>query len=134
VGYIRRVVGTAQTDRLVQSQLDGRTSWLKRQQEKIARALESAAATSLPPTFPKQSMRAQEVYDSYVSLKGVERDRRAPKTSLPGRSRLPQPAGPNSPPGDRTAAARKVGHHDSNPHAITLSDVLAALDSLCLLQ
>lgn len=67
----------------MQSQLDGRTSRLKRQQEKIVRALESAGCHVVTNDVSKQSMRAQVVHDSYVSLKGVERDFRAPKTSLP---------------------------------------------------
>jgi len=79
-------------------------------------------------------MRAQVVHDSYVSLKGVERDFEPRRRACPKRSRLLQPAGTESPPGDKRRLGEKFGATESNPHALTLSDTLAVLDSLCLLQ
>jgi len=51
---------------LVQSQLNGRTSWLKGEEKNIAGALESAGCHVVTTDVPKQSMSAQEVHDGYL--------------------------------------------------------------------
>lgn len=130
---------------LVKLQLEGRTLVLRRQEEKIARALELAGCYVI--TTDVLSMSAQEVHDSYVSLQKLERDFRALKTGLlevrpvfvrkESRTRghvfycmlalkLSREI--------ERRLREKFGTTDSNPHALTLSDALAALSSLCLLQ
>ena len=95
----------------------------------------------------KTSMSAQEVHDSYVSLQKVERDFRALKTGLlevrpvfvrkESRTRGHVFCCMLALKLSREMERRlleKFGTTDSDPHAVTLSDALAALSSLCLLQ
>ena len=62
--------------------MEGRTLVLRRHEEKIIRALELAGCYVVTTDVLKESMSAQEVHDSYVSLQKVERDFRALKTGL----------------------------------------------------
>ena len=132
---------------LVELQLEGRTLVLRRHEEKITKALELAGCYVVTTDVLKESMSAQEVHDSYVSLQKVERDFRALKTGLlevrpvfvrkESRTRghvfccmLALKLGREM----ERRLREKFGTTDSDPHALTLPDALAALSSLCLLQ
>lgn len=132
---------------LVQLQLEGRTLVLRRQEQQIARALELAGCYVVTTDVLKESMSAQEVHDSYVSLQKVERDFRALKTGLlevrpvfvrkESRTRGHVFCCMLALKLSREMERRlreKFSTTDSNPHALTLSDALAALSSLCLLH
>jgi len=132
---------------LVELPLEGRTLVLRRQQEQIARALELAGCYVVTTDVLKASMSAQEVHDSYVSLQKVERDFRALKTGLlevrpvfvrkESRTRGHVFCCMLALKLSREMERRlreKFGTTDSDPHALTLSDALAALSSLCLLH
>ena len=132
---------------LVELRLEGRTLLLRRHEEKIIRALELAGCYVVTTGVLKESMSAQEVHDSYVSLQKVERDFRALKAGLlevrpvfvrkESRTRghvfCCMLALKLSREMDRRLR-EKFGTTDSDPHALTLPDALAALSSLCLLQ
>jgi transposase len=132
---------------LVELQLDGGTLVLQRQAEAIKRALELAGCYVVTTDVLKQSMSAQEVHDSYVSLQRVERDFRAMKTGLlevrpvfvrkerrtRGHVFCCMLALKLSREMERRLR-ENFGTTDNNPHAITMPDALAALGSLCLLQ
>jgi len=132
---------------LVELNLEGRTLVLRRQEEKIARALELAGCYVVTADVLKESMSAQEVHESYVSLQKVERDFRVLETGLlevrpvfvrkESRTRGHVFCCMLALKLSREMERRlreKFGTTDSNPHALTLSDGLAALSSLCLLQ
>ncbi len=132
---------------LVELKLDGRTLVLERQEAAIEKSLQLAGCYVVTTDVLKQSMSAQEVHDSYVSLQQVERDFRAMKTGLlevrpvfvrkENRTRghvfccllalkLSR---------EMERRLRAVfGTTDSHPHAVTLPDALASLSRLCLLQ
>jgi transposase len=96
---------------------------------------------------PKQNLSGQEVHDSYVSLEKVERDFRQMKTGLlevrpmfvrkESRTRghvfCCLLALKLSREMERRLQAA-FGTTDANPHAITLTDAMAALSRLCLLH
>src|SRR5215472_12734547 len=95
----------------------------------------------------KESMSAQEVHESYVSLQKVERDFRVLETGLlevrpvfvrkESRTRGHVFCSMLALKLSREMERRlreAFGTTDSNPHAITLPDALRALSSLCLLQ
>lgn len=132
---------------LVELHLEGRTMVLERNQAAIDRTMELAGCYVVVTDVPKQNLSGQEVHDSYVSLQKVERDFRQMKTGLlevrpvfvrkESRTRghvfscllalklsreMEQ----------RLQAA--FGSTDANPHAITLTDAMAALSRLCLLE
>jgi transposase len=132
---------------LVALKLAGRRLVLERQEKAIERALELAGCYVVTTNVLKQNMSAQEVHDSYVGLQRIERDFRAMKTGLlevrPVFVRKE----------DRTRGhvfccmlalklsremerrlREKFGTTDTNPHASTLPDALAALSTLCLLE
>ena len=132
---------------LVELKLEGRQLVLERQEEKIAKALELAGCYVVTTDVLKESMSAQEVHDSYVSLQKVERDFRALKTGLlevrpvfvrkENRTRGHVFCCMLALKLSREMERRlreKFGTTDSNPHAITLLDALEALGKLCLLQ
>ena len=132
---------------LVELQLDGRTLVGKRQEEAIEKALELAGCYVVTTDVLKQSMSAQEVHDSYVSLQRVERDFRAMKTGLlevrpvfvrkESRTRGHVFCCMLALKLSREMERRlqeKFGTTDSNPHTITMRDALAALGNLSLLQ
>jgi transposase len=146
----RALEGWAERHRLtglVELRLEGRALVLQRQEEKIARALELAGCYVVTTDVLKASMSAQEVHDSYVNLQKVERDFRALKTGLlevrpvfvrkESRTRGHVFCCMLALKLSREMERRlreKFGTTDSNPHALTLPDALAALSSLCLLQ
>jgi transposase len=132
---------------LVELKLDGRTLMLERTPAAIETALELAGCYVVTSNVAKPSMSAQEVHDSYVSLQKVERDFRAMKTGLlevrpvfvrkESRTRghvltcmLALKLSREMERRLRVAFATT----DSNPHAVTLPDALAALSRLCLLH
>jgi transposase len=132
---------------LVELKLDGRNLVLKRQEQAIEKDLELAGCYVVTTDVLKQSMSAQEVHDSYVSLQRVERDFRAIKTGLlevrpvfvrkESRTRGHVFCCMLALKLSRELERRlqeKFGTTDSNPHTITLPDALAALGSLCLMH
>lgn len=132
---------------LVEVKLEGRALILERREEKIEKALELTGCYVVTTDVRKESMNAQEVHDSYVSLQKVERDFRALKTGLlevrpvfvrkESRTRGHVFSCMLALQLSREMERRlseKFGTTASNPHAITLPDALQALGSLCLLQ
>jgi transposase len=139
--------GRHKVDGLVELKLEGHTLVCQRHEEKIARALELAGCYVVTTDVGTQSMTAQEVHDSYMNLQKVERDFRAMKTGLlevrpvfvrkESRTRGHVFCCMLALRLSRAMERRlreKFGTTDSNPHALTLSDALAALSSLCLLH
>jgi transposase len=132
---------------LVELKLDGRALVLERHQAAIEKSLELAGCYVVTTDVLKQNMSAQEVHDSYVSLQKVERDFRAMKTGLldvrpvfvrkESRTRghvfccmLVLKLSRET---ERRLRAT-FGTTDSDPHAITLPDLLSSLRNLCLLN
>ena len=132
---------------LVELHLEGRTMVLQRNPAAIDRAMELAGCYVVVTDVPKQNLSGQEVHDSYVSLQNVERDFRQMKTGLlevrpvfvrkESRTRghvfsclLALKLSREM---ERRLQAA-FGTTDTNPHGITLTDALAALSRLCLLQ
>ena len=132
---------------LVELHLEGRTMLLERNPPAIDRAMELAGCYVVVTDVPKQNLSGQEVHDSYVSLQNVERDFRQMKTGLlevrpvfvrkESRTRghvfCCLLALKLSREMERRLQA-VFGTTDTNPHGITLTDALAALSRLCLLQ
>lgn len=132
---------------LVELRLQGRTLVLERNPAAIERALELAGCYVVVSDVPKQNLSGQEVHDSYVSLQKVERDFRQMKTGLlevrpvfvrkQSRTRghvfCCLLALKLSREMERRLTAA-FGTTDADPHAITLTDALAALSRLCLLE
>ena len=146
----RKLQGWAERHKLkglVELKLDGRTLVLERHQAAIEKSLELAGCYVVTTDVLKQNMSAQEVHDSYVSLQKVERDFRAMKTGLlevrplfvrkESRTRGHVFCCMLALKLSREMERRlqeQFGTTDSNPHAITLPDALAALGSLCLMH
>jgi transposase len=118
----------------------------ERREEKIATALELAGCYVVTTDVGTQSMTAQQVHDSYLNLQKVERDFRTLKTGLlevrpvfvrkESRTRGHVFCCMLALKLSREMERRlrqTFGTTDSNPHALTLSDALDALSSLCLL-
>jgi transposase len=132
---------------LVDLHLEGRTMVLERNQAAIDRTMELAGCYVVVTDVPKQNLSGQEVHDSYVSLEKVERDFRQMKTGLlevrpvfvrkESRTRghvfCCLLALKLSREMERRLQAA-FGTTDANPHAITLTDAMAALSRLCLLH
>jgi len=132
---------------LVELKLEGRTLVLRRQEERIEKALELAGCYVVTTDVGKESLDTQQVHDSYVSLQKVERDFRALKTGLlevrpvfvrkESRTRghvfCCMLALKLSREMERRLQA-KFGTTDGDPHTITLADALEALGGLRLLQ
>jgi hypothetical protein len=131
----------------VELHLEGRTMVLERNQAAIDRTMELAGCYVVVTDVPKQNLSGQEVHDSYVSLEKVERDFRQMETGL--REVRPVFVRKES----RTRGhvfccllalklSREMerrlqaafGTTDTDPHAITLADAMAALSRLCLLE
>ena len=132
---------------LVELKLEADRLVCQRQEEKIATALQLAGCYVVTTDVGKQSMTAQQVHDSYLNLQKVERDFRALKTGLlevrpvfvrkESRTRGHVFCCMLALKLSREMERRlrqKFGTTDSNPHALTLSDALAALSTLCLLH
>jgi transposase len=146
----RKMEGWAERHKLkglVEVKLDGRTLMLERQPAAIEKALELAGCYVVTSNVAKPSLSAQEVHDGYLSLQKVERDFRSMKTGLlevrpvfvrkESRTRghvltcmLALKLSREMERRLRVAFATT----DSNPHAVTLPDALAALSHLCLLH
>ena len=132
---------------LVELHLEGRTMGLERNQATIDRAMELAGCCVVVTDVPKQNLSGQEVHDSYVSLQKVERDFRQMKTGLlevrpvfvrkESRTRghvfCCLLALKLSREMERRLQAA-FGTTDTDPHAITLADAMAAVSRLCLLE
>jgi transposase len=132
---------------LVELRLEGRTMVLERNQAAIDRMMELAGCYVVVTDVPKQNLSGQEVHDSYVSLEKVERDFRQMKTGLlevrpvfvrkESRTRghvfCCLLALKLSREMERRLQAA-FGTTDTDPHAITLADAMAALSRLCLLE
>lgn len=134
-------------DGLVELKLEAHTLVGLRHEDKIATALELAGCYVVTTDVGTQSMTAQQVHDSYMNLQKVERDFRAMKTGLlevrpvfvrkQSRTRGHVFCCMLALKLSRAMERRlreKFGTTDSNPHALTLPDALAALSSLCLLH
>jgi transposase len=134
-------------DGLVELKLKAHTLLGLRHEDKIATALELAGCYVVTSDVGTQSMTAQQVHDSYMNLQKVERDFRAMKTGLlevrpvfvrkESRTRGHVFCCMLALKLSRAMERRlreKFGTTDSNPHALTLPDALAALSSLCLLH
>jgi hypothetical protein len=131
----------------VELRLQGRTVVLEPNQAAIDRAMQLAGCYAVVSDVPKQQLSGQEVHDSYVSLQKVERDFRQIKTGLlevrpvwvrkESRTRghvfCCMLALKLSREMERRLQSR-FGTTDSDPHATTLPDALAALGRLCLLE
>jgi transposase len=142
-GWVQRLKLTG----LVELKLEGRTLRLERKPQAIATVLELAGCYVVTTDVAPDSMTAQQVHDSYVSLQKVERDFRAMKTGLlevrpvfvrkESRTRghvfccmLALKLSREIERRLRTA----FGTTDTDPHAVTLPDALASLSRLCLLS
>jgi plasmid stabilization system protein ParE len=132
---------------LVELHLEGRRMVLQRNPAAIDRAMELAGCYVVVTDVPKQNLSGQEVHDSYVSLQKVERDFRQMKTGLlevrpvfvrkESRTRGHVFSCLLALKLSREMERRLqavFGTTDTNPHGITLTDALAALSRLCLLQ
>jgi transposase len=132
---------------LVDLRLEGRTVVLERNQAALDRALELAGCYVVVSDVPKAQLSGQQVHDSYVSLQKVERDFRQLKTGLlevrpvfvrkESRTRGHVFACLLALKLSRAMERRlhaRFGTTDTDPHAITLPDALAALNRLCLLE
>jgi transposase len=127
--------------------LEGRQLHLQRNEEALRRALELAGCYVVTTDVVPAALSAQQVHDSYVSLQKVERDFRTLKTGLlevrpvwvrkESRTRghvfCCLLALKLSREMERRLQAA-FGTTDANPHAITLTDAMAALSRLCLLH
>jgi len=131
----------------VELRLEGRTLVLKHNQAAIDRALELAGCYVVVSDVPNSHLSGQQVHDSYVNLQKVERDFRQLKTGLlevrpvwvrkESRTRghvfCCMLALKISREMERRLQA-SFGTTDSDPHATTLPDAMAALSRLCLLE
>ncbi len=131
----------------VDLRLEGRTVVLERNQAAIDRAMELASCYVVVSDVPRAQLSGQQVHDSYVSLQMVERDFRQLKTGLlevrpvwvrketrtRGHVFCCMLALKLSREMERRLQAR-FGATDTDPHATTLADALAALNRLCLLE
>jgi transposase len=131
----------------VELRVEDRAIVLERKQAAIGQAMQLAGCYAVVTDVPKEQMNEQAVHDSYVSLQKVERDFRLLKTGL--LEVRPVFVRKES----RTRGhvfgcmlalklAREMerrlqaafGTTDADPHALTVSDALAALSRLCLLE
>lgn len=132
---------------LVDLRLEDRVLTLVKNDAAIERALELAGCYVVVSDVSKDRMSGQEIHDSYVGLQKVERDFRAMKTGLlevrpvfvrkESRTRGHVFACMLALKVSREMERRlqaAFGTTDSDPHTITLSDALASLSRLCLLN
>jgi hypothetical protein len=131
----------------VELRVEGRAITLERNQFAIDKARQLAGCYAVVTDVPKEQMNEQAVHDSYVSLQKVERDFRLLKTGLlevrpvfvrkESRTRghvfCCMLALKLSREIERRLQAA-FGTTDADPHALTVSDALAALSRLCLLE
>jgi transposase len=131
----------------VELRVEDRTITLECNQAAMDRAMQLAGCYAVVTDVPKEQMNEQAVHDSYVSLQKVERDFRLLKTGLlevrpvfvrkESRTRghvfccmLALKLGREI---ERRLQAA-FGTTDADPQALTVSDALAALSRLCLLE
>jgi len=132
---------------LVEVRLEGRAIVLQRNESAIERALELAGCYVVVSDVPKERMSSQAVHDSYVGLQKVERDFRTLKTGLlEVRPVFVRKESRTRGHVFSCMLALKLvrelerrlqavfGTTDTDPHAVTLPDALAALSRLCLLH
>jgi transposase len=132
---------------LVEIKLEGRELKLERKEEAIIRSLDLAGCYVVTTDVPRTELSTQQVHDSYVSLRKVERDFRTLKTGL----LEVRPVWVRKESRTRghvfcCLLALKVsremerrlraafGTTDTRADAITLPDALLALTRLCLLH
>jgi Transposase DDE domain len=132
---------------LIQLKLEGRSLTLTRDQAAIDKSLELAGCYVVTSDVTQQELSAQEVHAGYLRLQKVERDFRALKTGLlevrpiflrdekrtRGHVLCCMLALKLTREMERRLRLR-FGTTDSDPHALTLPDALAALGRLCLLH
>ena len=132
---------------LVELRLEDRTLVVVRNEAAIARALQLAGCYEVTTDVPKQQLAAQAVHDSYIGLQKVEHDFRTLKTGLlevrpvfvrkESRTRGHVMSCLLALQLSRELEKRlqaAFGTTETNPHAITLPDAMAALSRLCLLH
>jgi transposase len=142
-GWVARHKLTGQ----VELRVEGRAIVLERRPAAIDQALQLAGCYVVVTDVPNQQMDQQAVHDSYVSLQKVERDFRLLKTGLlevrpvfvrkESRTRGHVFACLLALKLSREIERRlqaAFGTTDADPHALTLTDALAALSRLCLLE
>ena len=131
----------------VELRVEDRAIVLERKQQAIDQAMQLAGCYVVVTDVPKQQMNEQAVHDNYVSLQKVERDFRQLKTGLlevrpvfvrkESRTRghvfCCMLALKLSREIERRLQAA-FGTTDADPYALTVSDALAALSRLCLLE
>jgi hypothetical protein len=131
----------------VELRVEDRAIVLERRQHAIDQAMQLAGCYVVVTDVPKQQVSEQAVHDNYVSLQKVERDFRQLKTGLlevrpvfvrkESRTRghvfCCMLALKLSREIERRLQAA-FGTTDADPHALTVSDALAALSRLCLLE
>jgi len=132
---------------LIELKLEGRTLTATRDLAAIEKSLELAGCYVVTSDVAQQDLSAQQVHDGYLSLQKVERDFRALKTGLlevrpiflrdeqhtRGHVLCCMLALKLARELERKLRLR-FGTTESDPHALTLPDALAALSSLCLLH
>jgi len=132
---------------LVELRLEGRAIVLQRNETAMERTLELAGCYVVVSDVPKERMSSQAVHDSYVGLQKVERDFRTLKTGLlEVRPVFVRKESRTRGHVFSCMLALKLvrelerrlqavfGTTDTDPHAVTLPDALAALSRLCLLH
>jgi len=132
---------------LVDLRLEDRRLTLVKNEVAIERALELAGCYVITTDVPREQMATQEVHDSYLRLQKVEQDFRTMKTGLlqvrpvfvrkESRTRGHVLSCMLAMKISREIDKRlhtAFGTTDSDPYAITLSDALASLSQLCLLN
>jgi transposase len=132
---------------LVELRLEGRTIGLERQKLALDRAMELAGCYVVVTDVAKDQLSGQEAHDSYLSLQNVERDFRQMKTGLlevrpvfvrkESRTRGHVFCCLLALKLSRELHRRlqaSFGSIENNPQALTVTDALAALNRLCLLD
>jgi transposase len=140
-------VGRYKLTGLVEIRLEGRELKLQRREEAITRALDLAGCYVVTTDVPSADLSTQQVHDSYVSLRKVERDFRTLKTGLlevrpvwvrkESRTRGHVFCCMLALKVSREMEGRlqaAFGTTDTRADAITLPDALLALTRLCLLH
>lgn len=132
---------------VVKVKREDRTLVLERDAATLEKSLELAGCYVVTSNVAQQEMSGQQLHDSYLSLQKVERDFRTIKTGLlevrpiflrnenrtRGHVLCCMLALKLSREMERRLRAH-FGTTDTDPHALTLPDALAALNSLCLLH
>jgi len=147
LGWLQPWVARHKLTGLVTLRLEGRALVLERNQAAEERAMELAGCYVVVTDVPREGMSSQAVHDSYLRLQKVERDFRTLKTGLlevrpvfvrkekrtRGHVFCCMLALKLSRELERRLQAA-FGTTDTDGHAVTLPDALAALSRLCLLH